>query len=292
MTHFSAGGERTASIEAMSPPEKLWVALTGVNVPRPQNTHTPEDVGLEYEVRTINFDNGDTLEAWYVPAVRPRGIILAFPAYAESKESELAQAAAFHSMGYDVLMVDFRGAGGSSGNDTTLGIREAKDVAHAVSYAHEGWPKSHLILYGVSMGSAAILRSIATEGVNPDAVVIESPFNRLLDTVRNRFDAMGLPSFPSAELVVLWGGVQQGFDGFAHNPEEYASKVQAPTLLLYGERDPRVTPAQVRQLYDKLGGHKEFITFPGAGHESLIAAEPERWKDSVAHFLETNLHKP
>ncbi len=129
MTHFSASGSRTPSIEAMSPPEKAWAVLTGVNVPRPKNTHTPQDVGLQFTTETISFQNGDTLEAWSIRQTEPRGIIILFPAYAESKESELAQAAAFHNMGYSTLMVDYRGVGGSSGDDTTLGVREAKDVA-------------------------------------------------------------------------------------------------------------------------------------------------------------------
>jgi alpha-beta hydrolase superfamily lysophospholipase len=289
MTHFTSDGERTPPIEAMSLPEKAWAVLAGVNVPRPQNTHTPQDVGLQYTVQTISFQNGDSLEAWYIPRTEPRGAVLMFPAYAESKESQIAHATAFHDMGYDILMVDFRGVGGSSGADTTLGVREAKDVARVVEYARQTWPGRPIVLYGVSMGSAAILRAIAVAGVKPDVVIIESPFNRLLDTVRNRFDAMGLPSFPGAELVVFWGGVQQGFDGFAHNPVDYVRSVECPTLLMHGERDSRVTTAQARAIYEQLSGRKEFVSFPGVGHESLLAAAPEMWKEHVAQFLSTEL---
>jgi alpha-beta hydrolase superfamily lysophospholipase len=292
MTHFSSGGQRTPAIEALSLPEKAWTVLTGVNVPRPQNSHTPQAVRLPYEVRTISFPGGDTLESWYIPVKQPRATVLMFPAYAESKETLLAQAVAFHEMGYDSLMVDFRGVGGSSGQDTTLGVREAKDVGRAFGYVRQTWPGRATILYGVSMGSAAVLRSIATEGVKPDAIIIESPFNRLLDTVRNRFDAMGLPSFPGAELVVFWGGVQQGFDGFAHNPVDYAQSVSCLVLLMNGDHDPRVTPTQATAIYEKLGGHKEFVSFPGAGHESLIAAAPQVWKERVSRFLDQELVKP
>jgi alpha-beta hydrolase superfamily lysophospholipase len=289
ITHFTAGGERTPPIEAMSLSQKAWAVLAGVNVPRPQNTHTPQDVGLQYTVQTITFQNGDSLEAWYIPHTEALGVVLMFPAYAESKESQIAQATAFHDIGYDILMVDFRGAGGSSGADTTLGVREAKDVARVVEYTRQTWPDRPIMLYGVSMGSAAILRAIAVEGVKPDAIIIESPFNRLLDTVRNRFDAMGVPSFPGAELVVFWGGVQQGFDGFAHNPVDYARSVECPTLLMHGERDSRVTTTQARAIYEQLGGRKEFVSFPGVGHESLIAAAPEVWKEHVAQFLSREL---
>jgi len=182
--------------------------------------------------------------------------------------------------------VDFRGSGGSSGDDTTLGVREAADVALSVAYARRIWPEQPLVLYGISMGSAAVLRAIAAAGVRPDAVILESPFDRLLATTRNRFRAMGLPAFPSAELLLFWGGVQQGFDGFAHNPVDYAAGVDCPALLLHGERDPRVTVEQAGMVFERLPGPKERVLFPGAGHEMLIAAAPELWYQSVARFLE------
>lgn len=289
MIHFATGGERTPPIEALSLPEKAWAVLMGVHIPRPINTRTPSEVGLQYSAHTISFQEGGALEAWHISGDAAKGTVLMFPPYAESKESLLAEAAAFHEMGYSALMVDFRGVGGSSGDDTTLGIREAKDVAQAVAYARQSWPNSPIIVYGVSMGSAAILRAIAVEKIAPDVVIIESPFNRLLDTVRNRFSAMGLPQFPGSELVVFWGGVQLGFDGFAHNPVEYARSVKYPTLMLHGERDPRVTVEQAEDIYEQLGERKEFVSFPGAGHESLLANAPEMWKESVSRFLMENV---
>ena len=46
----------------------------------------------------------------------------------------LAPAQAFHRLGYDAILVDFRGVGGSSGNTTTLGVREAQDVAEMIKH--------------------------------------------------------------------------------------------------------------------------------------------------------------
>jgi len=285
MTHYLPAGQRTPKPEALSPGEKISAIITGVKVPRPQNERTPADVGLSFEVRTIDVGVDESLEAWHVPHSQPVGIILMFPGYAESKQSRLPAASALHDMGYDLLLVDFRGAGGSSGNDTTLGVREGKDVALAVEYATRTWPNSKMVLYGVSMGSVAIMRAIAREGVQPDAAILESPFDGLLSTVRNRFDAMELPAFPGAELLVFWGSVQQGFNGFAHNPLDYASSVKCPALLLSGENDPRVTTEQARDIYERLGGPKEFVSFPGAGHETLVAHTEEVWKEHVARLL-------
>ena len=85
-----------------------------------------------------------------------------------------------------MLLVDFRGVGGSSGNTTTVGVREAEDVAIAVNYTRSLDLKRPIVLYGVSMGTAAILKAVAQKKVNPDAIVLELPFTRLLDAVRSR----------------------------------------------------------------------------------------------------------
>jgi len=135
------------------------------------------------------------------------------------------------------------------------------------------------------MGSAAILRAIAFEGAAPDAVIIESPFDRLINTARNRFKLMGLPAFPAAELLVFWGGVQQGFDGFRHNPVEYARSVKCPVLMMYGEHDSRVTVEQARNIFDNLGGEKRLKLFD-VGHEVIAVAEPEAWRALVTEFLD------
>src|SRR5690349_4313211 len=167
MTHYAPSGTRTPKPEELSLVEKVGTILTGVNMPRPHNDHTPSDVDLPYETRTIPTPNGGTLEAWYIPTDSPGGLVLMFTGYAEAKDTLLTQATALHDMGYDALLVDFRGAGGSSGSDTTLGVRESQDIEIAMHYTIAQWPHRPIVLYGVSMGGASILRSVALEGIQP-----------------------------------------------------------------------------------------------------------------------------
>ncbi|UBF27196.1 alpha/beta hydrolase [Kovacikia minuta CCNUW1] len=286
MTHYVAGGERTTRPEKLSLAEKVGVVLTGVRLPRPANHQTPEQIGLGYETIQIEISNEEKLEAWFVPVASTRGIVLLFPPYGGSKQTLLAPGKILHDLGYELLLVDFRGVGGSSGSDTTLGVREAKDVARAVAYTQQRWSGRPIVLYGASMGAAAVMRAIADEGVSPTAIILESPFDRLLNTVRHRFDAMRLPSFPAAELIVWWGGWQQGINGFAHNPVESAKEIECPTLLIYGEDDKRVTLQEVKSIFDHLPGQKQFAVFSGIGHGSLAIDNPVKWKQQVQNFLQ------
>jgi alpha-beta hydrolase superfamily lysophospholipase len=264
--------------------QKARLLFTGVTVPRPENRYTPADWRLPFTTHTI-ASGGATLEAWHVPAEQPRGLMLLFHGYATCKASLLPEAAAFRAMGYASLLVDFRGSGGSSGSDTTIGAHEADDVAAAVAYAREQWPGRRLVLFGPSMGAAAILRAAARGGVGPDAVVLECPFDRLLTTVEHRFTMRGLPAFPFARLLLFWGGVQHGFDPFAHNPVEYAAGVRCPALLMHGARDRHVAPAEAEAVYAALAGPKRFALFAEAGHQPYCWEWPERWCEVVSGFL-------
>lgn len=289
MTHFSSGGIKTPNPEALSFPQKVRILFNGVNLPKPLNTSTPTSLGLPFQTCRFQNDDGTDLESWYVPNRQSKGLVLMFHGYAASKSSLLKEAQAFHEIGYSTFLVDFRGSGGSMGHETTIGVYEADDVARAVEYARSVVPDQPFVLYGQSMGSAAILRAIFAKGVRPAAVVIECPFDRLIATVGNRFSAMGLPAFPFAQLLVFWGGVQHGFNGFKHNPAEYAKGVECPVLVLHGENDTRVSRAQLESVFNNLGGEKRLKFFP-AGHEACLASDPPQWKRSVSAFLSSLKH--
>jgi pimeloyl-ACP methyl ester carboxylesterase len=222
-----------------------------------------------------------------VPQPQPRGIALMFVGYAGVKEGALTPAAKLYQWGYSSLLVDFRGVGGSSRNDQTLGIREAEDVAAAFAYARAEWPELPVVLYGVSMGGAAILRAAAVADVRPAGIILEAVFDNLLSTTRHRFDALGLPGSPAAELLLFWGGVQLGANPFAHNPAEYAARVDVPALLLYGEQDPWIVPHEREALAGALRGPVELVSFPGQGHGGpYVYGDPEHWDAAVRAFLD------
>ena len=287
LTHFDNGnGPRTAHPESLSVPEKLRVLAVGATVPRPTNRRTPRDLGLSYERHVFVGAHGLPLEAWYIPRAGNRGVVVLFHGHAGSKDSELKTAAIFGEMGYGTLLVDFYGSGGSGGSDTSIGFHEATDVARAYEYArHLPGGRTTTILHGESMGAAAILKAVAGGRLAPEAIIVEMPFDRLLSTVRHRFASMGLPSFPSAELLVFWGGWQQGFNGFEYSPAVDARSVAVPALLMNGDLDPWVTRDEAQAIYDGLQGPKRLKVFRGLRHQSFLNARPAEWKRSVSSFL-------
>jgi alpha-beta hydrolase superfamily lysophospholipase len=289
MTHYVRGAVRTPSPDKLTVLDKAFVLLAGVKIPRPESTETPSGAGLDFT--THHFATGDSseLEAWHIAHANSKGLVLLFHGYGACKANMLRETNAFDEMGFATMLVDFSGSGGSSGSDTTVGVREAEEVARAVEYARAQWPKNNIILYGQSMGSAAILRAVSVDGVRPAAVLLECPFNRLLTTVENRFSAMGVPSFPAARLLVFWGGVQNGFDGFTHNPASYAKDVTCPSLIMVGSEDPFVKIADAKEVFDNLAGKKRFEVLEGVKHEAYVHARPQQWRECVEQFLSSHL---
>lgn len=282
LTHYAAGGARTASPEQLTWLDKVGVLLTGPNVPRPEN-HTVPD--LPFETHRWPINDQEHLEGWLIPHPRARATVVLFPGYASCKCNLLPEARLFHAMGCSVFLVDCRGCGGSSGSVTTIGYREAEDVCHAVDYLRQHGQQT-IILFGQSMGSAAILRALTIRDLKPRAIILECPFDRLQSTVENRFQSMGLPAFPGAPLLLFWAGVQSGFDGFAHDPAEYARAVECPVLLLHGGQDARVTPSQAEEVFRNIPGEKYLHIFPTAGHQSYTGCDAATWKEVVQQFLD------
>jgi alpha-beta hydrolase superfamily lysophospholipase len=286
MTHFvNEGSNRTASPESLTTFQRAGLLIFGVSVPRPTNAIDPSSLSLPYTTHRIPIAAGQSLEAWHIRSAEPKGLVMLCHGYAAAKSSLIPAAVAFGELGYDTLLLDFRGSGGSTGEDTTIGYREADDVAAAVTYVRSTFAPQRLVLYGQSMGAVAILRAVGVKGVTADALVLESPFDRLLSTVNHRFEAMGLPAFPMSRLLVLWGGLRQGYWAFDHNPQDYARRITIPTLVMHGQHDPRVTPDEARQVAEAVAGPKRFVLFPNAGHLALVEADVAQWRNAIAGFI-------
>jgi alpha-beta hydrolase superfamily lysophospholipase len=256
--------------------------------PKPENASNPAEFGLDYATERITINDDEWLEAWRIPYYgEPQGTVLLFPGNGGNKAHQLMwPAGKFHQMGYHTLMVDFRGQGGSSGNSATMGLREAEDVAAAMAHAEQiGLPRPY-VLYGVSAGSVAVMKAV-DDGLQPDAAILEMPFAHFMKAVKSRMKAQDFPTTGVAELLVFWGSVQHGVNGFFHNPVNYAQSMSMPTLILQGENDRWTTLEEIDEIYDNLPGAKELVIFPNTGHSLLVTVDETLWSQSIRDFLQS-----
>ena len=289
MTTFADAGTRTRQPEKLSRWQRIRVLLTGVTVTRPASDLLPQSLAQNTQVISIPVNDNITLQAWYANRGTNTPLALIFHGYASDKTASLVEARALLDMQISVLLVDFRGSGGSSETYTTIGYREADDVKAAFLFAHTHYAHTHHILFGQSKGAVAILRAMQHHDIKPDAVIIEAVFDTMLNTVRNRFRAMNTPAFPNAELLVFWGGQQWGFNAFRHNPVTYAASLTTPALFMHGEEDPRATLREGMRVFAAVPGPKTWVSFPHSKHESFVGSHPERWNQAIQDFLANTL---
>jgi len=282
---YTDGGEKTPSPENLGALDKVRVLFTGIRVPKPKAHSSPTDFGISFETLSIPGRENVMLSAWRLPGGPQAPLVIVHHGYNSEKSGLLPEASRFHTMGGEVIMVDFAGHGDSPGNEVSLGIREAADVAAVFAWARAHYPNRPIIVYGHSMGGAAILRAMATLGIRPDAAVVESIFDTLLNAIRFRFELLGVPSFPAAEILLFWGNQQLDVDGFRHDLVMYAGAIDVPVLVSHGTRDNRASVAGARKVHDALRGNKQMLVIEGAGHVNPCLTGGENWNQSVSNFV-------
>jgi alpha-beta hydrolase superfamily lysophospholipase len=266
MTRFVDSGARTPGPEDGV---ALRTLVFGVRIPKPQSVGSP--TGETHVVQG--------LELWHSPG--ERGTVALFHGYAASKDQLIPVANAYEDLGWGTVLVDFAGHGNSAGAPrTTIGWREADDVAIVAAWAQD-LPQP-LILYGFSMGTAAILRACAVHQVHADAMVLEAPFDTLRGTVGNRFEMMGAPASPGAELLLFWGGATARMRPFQHRPVRDAASCSIPAVVIGGTHDVKAKPADVGAVADALGVAPVMLEM---GHELGALAQPTAWELAVQAAL-------
>jgi len=283
---YTDGGLRTPPPEEISRAQKIVMLFRGVRIPKPMAHTSPDSFGAPYEEVSVPGRDYMPLSAWRLLQPNADSVVLLFHGYSSEKSGLIPEARMFFEMGYEVVMVDFPGSGGSPGNVTSLGIHESEDVARVIEWARELWPQRRLVVYGHSMGGVAILRAMAVSGVQPDVAVVESIFDTLLQAIRFRFELLSVPSFPAAELLLFWGSVQLGANGFDHNTVRYAQSVRTPTMIIHGEDDRRAMVDGAERVYEALAGPRQLLLIKNAGHVNPCLADPEKWKTAVHTFIE------
>lgn len=281
-THFTDGKtEKTKDAGKLTTEQKIKTLIFGVNNPRPENTANPT---RNYE--TIKLKSNKEIECWSIKAAKPKGTVMLFHGFSGDKSSMLDKADIFLQLGYNAFLVDFMGSGGSEGNQTTIGYFEAEQVKTCFDHLAEKGEKN-IYIFGVSMGAVATMKAISDFGIKPKGIIIECPFGSMYKTVCARFKTMHAPAFPMAGLLVFWGGLQNGFWAFGHNPAEYAKKINCSTLLLYGAKDEKVSRAEIDDIYKNLAGKKKLNIYRDAGHENYLTRYRNEWTQDVQQFLTT-----
>jgi uncharacterized protein len=148
-------------------------------------------------------------------------------------------------LGCHVLAFDFRAHGRSDGMVSTMGALEVDDVLAAVAFVRqEARLDGPLVLVGVSMGGATVLRAAAAAGAS--AVFAESSYADLGVMLDQRLDMLG-PVAPIGRVVARFAAWSQvGVDPDSVSPRQSLAALpeSVPVVLVHAEGDPVIPVAE------------------------------------------------
>lgn len=271
--------------------------------PRKPLDATPEQYGLRvYDDVSFPSREADILlSGWYIPAAAngadPNGHTLIFShGYSQNRLEPhlpaLALASRLVRKGYDVLMYDFRNAGKSGGNATTVGWKEQEDLLGAIDFVAERYPDRQISLIGFSMGAVTSLLAAGRDS-RVRAVVADSPFSCLYEYLAESLPRWtGLPRIPFNWLFLNIIPLMYRANPREVRPYEAVKRMKdRPLLLIHGEKDKTVGFHHSEKLYALLEGQPSARLWlvPEAGHVRCFATCPDEYTEVVVQFLRDHL---
>ena len=118
----------------------------------------------------------------------------------------------FLQLGYNTLLVDFMGSGGSEGNQTSVGFFEAEEVKTCYDYVKRQ-SNAAVFLFGTSMGAVAMLKAIRDDAIAPDGILLECPFWFYVSDYLRPFSQYGSACFSYGFITGILGRCAAGVLG-------------------------------------------------------------------------------
>lgn len=267
--------------------DKVKMVFTGVDLPRPQSNITPY---REYNTIKIPAGQDKHLEAWTIKTDSvSKGMVILYHGYMDEKSKLLRYSYPILDMGYDVMLIDFRGSGNSYGNQITIGYFEAENVKQSVDYTINTLKEDRIFLLGFSMGAAAIIKAQHDYNLPVKGLIAEATYGSMFDTIEARARLMGLGvlSKPETYLFTFWVGAINRFNAFKMNPQDYVNNITVPIMIACGGKDQYIPTSETQGIFDNLiiNKNKTLIFYPDCIHELYIDKYPDEWRKNISLFF-------
>ncbi|GAB4277242.1 MAG: alpha/beta hydrolase [Deferrisomatales bacterium] len=201
--------------------------------------------------------DGLRLGGWFVPArtPAPRATVIVCNGNAGNRTDRAPLARALAERGFSTLLFDYRGYGGNPGAPTEQGLLADALAARAHLDARPGVDPDRIVYFGESLG-AAVAVAAARERV-PAALVLRSPFTSLVAVGRVHYFFLPVNRLLKDRYPAL----------------EQVRELLCPLLVIAGDRDEIVPPAESRQLWEAAGGRlKRFVLLRGGHNDPELLA--------------------
>lgn len=241
---------------------------------------TPERVGLRADEVHIKSGSGNQegeLFSWWIPVDgkdAPTMLYLHGNDKNIGYSRELEYARSMHKLGLNVLMIDYRGYGKSTGGPPSES-KVYEDAESAWNYLarQKGVAPDRIFIYGHSLGGAIAI-DLAIHHPDAAGLIEESSF-----TTMKAMSDLDYGFMPTSVLV------HEQFDSLSKVPH-----LKIPFLIIHGTWDKTIPFQMAEQLYAAAPEPKTIKLIQGGDHEDSCLVGRVECQQLFATFIARNLH--
>lgn len=239
---------------------------------------TPNRLGMNFEELHIPVGSGadqGELHGWWVPAAQANApTFLYLHGNDRNIADHLEHTLQLHTLGYNVLLADYRGYGKSSGGKPSEAkVYEDAEAAWQYLLKVRGVKPQQAFIYGHSLGGAIGI-DLALHHPDAAGLIAEGTFTSM--------QAMGELEY--GYLPVGWL-LNQRFESL-----QKILGLKIPVLLIHGTWDRKVPVEMTKQLYAAAPQPKTLLLIEGGEHSNSGTVGWIEYRDAVSSFVKQYVH--
>jgi len=255
----------------------------GYNHPGQYNARgevTQKDPRIEFLETMVKTKDGESIHTWLMLQKNSENLptIIYFHGNACNMGLRLPKAAQmFARTGANILMMDYRGYGSSTGTPTEEGLNLDAQAVLDYAASHPRLCKDKIALFGDSLGGAVVF-SLAHKSPNQvHYLIVENTFTSISDMVERVLPIFKPVSFlKSLVLRIGWDSLKAARD------------ITQPILFISGDSDELVPPSHMRALHDaatKSASRDFFVVKKGQHNNSFETVGAARFCARIRKLL-------
>ncbi len=200
----------------------------------------------------LNTTDGERINALFFRGSR-HDVILYFHGNAGDLSGWQFVAEDFTSLGFNFMIIDYRGYGKSSGIISEQGLYHDAEISFNY-LIQKGFLPENILVYGRSVGSGVAVDLASKQPCK--GLILEAPYTSLIKLANEKFPFF----FPSLYIKFKFDNIRK------------INKVKCPVIFLHGAKDSLIPVIHTETLFEKFTGKKKKIIIAQGSHNDLHAS--------------------
>ncbi len=242
-----------------------------IYIPSSELTTDPSSIGLEFTQHWITTSDGERLHSWYIPANKARYTLLFFHGNTGNVSNRMDTIQILNQLGLNILIIDYRGYGKSSGTPSEQGTYFDGDASWHYLVNELKTSAESIIIFGRSLGGG-IATELATK-VRSAGLVLESTYTTM--------PAVAKDVYPLLPVSLILHTKYSNIDKIR--------KIHCPLLIIHSTEDEYIGFHHGQALYNAYNpradqGQKHFVAIAGTHNDGFFTSI-NQYKQGIKEYI-------